>query len=71
MVEANKHILRACFLDPMRLIYAVFILLLALITSAKCQQTAEDWFNKGNALGKQGKYEEAIKLVLIRFIHEL
>ena len=45
----------------MRLIYAVFILLLALMTSAQCQQTAEDWFNKGNVLSDQGKYDEAIK----------
>lgn len=46
----------------MRLIYAVFILLLlALMTSAQCQQTAEDWFNKGSALAQQGKYDESIK----------
>jgi tetratricopeptide (TPR) repeat protein len=45
----------------MRLIHAVFILLLALMTSAQCQQTAEDWFNKGNALNSQGKYDDAIK----------
>ena len=29
--------------------------------SAQCQQTAYDWFNKGEALYSQGKYEEAIK----------
>ena len=45
----------------MRLIYAVFILLLALMTSAQCQQTAEAWFNKGVALYDQGKYDDAIK----------
>ena len=44
----------------MRLIYAVFVLLLALITPAQCQQTTEDWHNKGVALGGQGKYDEAI-----------
>ena len=46
----------------MRLTYAVLILLLALMKSAQCQQTAEDWFNKGHALYDQGKYEEAIKV---------
>ena len=45
----------------MRLIHAVFILLLALMTSAQCQQTAEDWFNKGIVLYNQDKYDEAIK----------
>jgi len=49
MVEANKHIFVKHFLGLMRL-----------MTSAQCQQTADDWFNKGNALGKQGKYEGAI-----------
>jgi tetratricopeptide (TPR) repeat protein len=44
----------------MRLICAVFILLLVLMTSAQCQQTAEDWFNQGIALADQGKYYEAI-----------
>jgi tetratricopeptide (TPR) repeat protein len=58
---ANNHIFFEHFLELMRLKYAVFVLLLASMTSAQCQQTAEDWFNKGNALGKQGKYEEAIK----------
>jgi tetratricopeptide (TPR) repeat protein len=61
MVEANKHIIFKDFLALMRLIYAVFILLLALMTSAQCQQTAEDWLNKGVALASQGKYDEAIK----------
>jgi hypothetical protein len=45
----------------MRLVYAVFILLLILMTSAQCQQTAEEWYNKGNALNAQGKYAEALK----------
>jgi tetratricopeptide (TPR) repeat protein len=45
----------------MRLIYAVFILVLALMTSAQCQQTAEDWYNKGVTLDIQGKHDEAIK----------
>lgn len=31
----------------MRPMSAAFILLLALITSAQCQQTEEDWYNKG------------------------
>jgi tetratricopeptide (TPR) repeat protein len=61
MVEANKHIFFRCVLDLMRLIYAVFILLLALMTSAQCQQTAEDWFNKGEALSNQTRWYEAIK----------
>lgn len=45
----------------MRLIYVVFVLLLALVTSAQCQQTAEDWTAKGGALFDQGKHDEAIK----------
>jgi tetratricopeptide (TPR) repeat protein len=45
----------------MRSIYAVLILLLMLIASAHCQQTAEEWFTKGNALNSQGKYDIAIK----------
>jgi tetratricopeptide (TPR) repeat protein len=49
------------FFDPMRLIHAIFILFLALMTSAQCQQTAEDWDTKGNALFNQGKYDEAIQ----------
>ena len=44
----------------MRLIYVAFIFLLALITSAQCQQTAEDWYARGEALNSQGKYIEAI-----------
>ena len=66
MVEANKHIFFKHLLDPMRLIYAVFIILLVLITSAQCvirldSNDAESWSNKGSALGEQGKYDEAIK----------
>jgi len=45
----------------MRLVYAVFIILLLLVTSAQCQQTAEDWFDKGFALQNQSKLDEAIK----------
>ena len=59
--DANKHIFFAHFLSPMRSMSAAFILLLALITSAQCQQTTEDWYNKGYSLYEQGKYEEAIK----------
>ena len=44
----------------MRLIYAVLILLLALATSAQCQQTATDWYNKGVDLDGQSKYNESI-----------
>jgi len=44
----------------MKLMYAISILLLALMASAQCQQTAEDWFKKGNDLNEQGKYAEAI-----------
>jgi len=42
----------------MRLSYVVFILLL---TSAQCQQTAEDWVNIGDSLLNSGKYNEAIE----------
>ena len=45
----------------MRLMCVAFIVLLALTPLAQCQQTAEDWFNEGNALSSQGKYDEAIK----------
>ena len=45
----------------MRLTYAVFILLLALVTSAQSQQTATDWFNKGVDLYGQSKYDDAVK----------
>jgi tetratricopeptide (TPR) repeat protein len=31
------------------------------MTSAQCQQTAENWFDKGTALSNHGKYDEAIK----------
>ena len=58
--ETNKHIIFKHFLVLMRLIYAVFVLLQALITSAQCQQTTEEWHNKGVALGCQDKYDEAI-----------
>jgi hypothetical protein len=34
----------------MKLIYVAFVLQLMLLTSAQCQQTAEDWSNKGDAL---------------------
>jgi len=34
----------------------------SLMTPAQCQQTAEDWFNKGCALNAQGKHDEAIKV---------
>ena len=40
--------------------YAFFILLLVLMTSGQCQETAENWFNKGTALGILGNYDEAI-----------
>ena len=33
----------------------------ALYSIAQCQQTAENWFDKGTALSNQGKYDEAIK----------
>ena len=39
----------------MRSIYAAFI------PTAQCQQTAEDWLNKGVALYSESKYDEAIK----------
>ena len=45
----------------MRFIYTAFILFLALMTSAQCQKTAEDFFYEGNALCMQDKYDEAIK----------
>lgn len=44
----------------MRLRYTAYILLLALLTSAQCQQTAEEWFNKGDLLLNLGENIEAI-----------
>jgi len=61
MVEANKHIFFKHLLDLMRLTYATFILLLALVTFTHGQQTAEDWFNKGDLLLNLGKYNESIE----------
>ena len=61
MVEANKHIFVKHLLGLMRSIYAVFILLLVLMTSVHCQQTAADWLNKGNDFYKKDFYDLAIK----------
>ena len=44
----------------MRSIGFVFVLLLALMTSAQCQQTAEGWFNEGNDFFDKGFYDLAI-----------
>ncbi len=60
-VPLDKHIFFEHILLLMRLINVVFILLLVLMTSAQCQQTVENWFNKGLALYDQGKYDDAIK----------
>ncbi|MDQ1260991.1 MAG: Peptidase like family protein [Euryarchaeota archaeon] len=46
-IEANKDIISEHIIDLMRLMYAVFILLLASMISANCQQTAENLFNNG------------------------
>lgn len=59
-MPVGKRISREHFLDPMRLICAGFILLLVLMTSAQCQQTAEAWFNKGNDFYDKGIYDLAI-----------
>jgi len=59
-IEAENHIISKNFRGFMRLIYAIFILLMALMTSAECQQTAENWHNKGVDLYTQGIYDEAI-----------
>jgi tetratricopeptide (TPR) repeat protein len=60
-IQLDNHKFFKHFFDPMRFIHAVLILLLALMTSAQCQQTAEYWQNKGSALNNLGKYEEALK----------
>jgi tetratricopeptide (TPR) repeat protein len=36
-------------------------ILLAVMTSAQCQKTADDWYNTGVDLYGQGKYYEAIE----------
>jgi tetratricopeptide (TPR) repeat protein len=56
----GKRISREHFFESMKFIYALFILLLALMTSAQCQQTAKDWCNNGVVLNNQGKYDDAI-----------
>jgi hypothetical protein len=66
MAEAKKHIFFKHFHNLMRLIYAVSILLLALMTSAQCQQTAEYWIKLGNDLNAfeyidAGRNAEAVK----------
>ena len=43
-----------------KLIYTALIVLLALMTSAQCQKTADDWLNKGNLLLNLGEFNEAI-----------
>ena len=40
---------------------AIGLLMAAIISPVLGQQTAEDWFNKGNDLEDQGKYDDAIK----------
>ena len=45
----------------MRPIYTVFIILLVLMTSAQCQQSAKDWWFKGSDLFFQGKYDDALQ----------
>jgi tetratricopeptide (TPR) repeat protein len=44
----------------MRSIYTVFILLLALMASAQCQQTAEEWLNEGDVEFDEEHYYAAI-----------
>ncbi len=39
----------------------LWLMLMAILASASGQQTAEDWYNKGNALYDQDKYDEAIQ----------
>lgn len=49
LIVANKYIFFKHLREFMRLIYATFILLLVLMTSAQCQQTAEDGVNKNQS----------------------
>ena len=61
LFESDRHIFFALHTSlVVKLIYAAFILLLVLMTSAQCQQTAEQWFDKGLALYNQSKYDEAV-----------
>lgn len=57
----NSYIFTKHISDHMRSISTIFILLLVFMTSAQCQQTAVDWYNKGDVLASQGKYNEAIQ----------
>jgi tetratricopeptide (TPR) repeat protein len=45
----------------MKMILVLLITLLALNTLAQCQQTAEDWYDKGKSLSYQAEYDEAVK----------
>ena len=45
----------------MRLIYALFVLLIAISTPSACQENAEEWLDRGNELFGQGNYEKAIE----------
>ncbi|TFH50862.1 MAG: tetratricopeptide repeat protein [Methanothrix sp.] len=56
----GKRISREHFFESMKLILVAFILLLQTVP-VYGQQTADDFFNEGNALCMQDKYDEAIK----------
>jgi len=57
----DKYISFKLILNIMRFSYVAFILLLVLMTSAQCQQTAEDWLNEGDLLFNLSKYNESIE----------
>jgi tetratricopeptide (TPR) repeat protein len=57
----NKHIFSKLLLDLMKFLCAGFILLLVLITSAQCQQTAKDWIQKGDDYSEDRVYDLANK----------
>ena len=59
--ESDMHIFFAGSIGLMRFLYAALILLLILAPSAQCQQTAQEWSDKGTILLMQGKFDEAIK----------
>jgi tetratricopeptide (TPR) repeat protein len=58
--EANNHIFFKLSFGFMRLIRVVFVLLLALMTSAQCQQTANNWTISGFDLNNSTKYNKAL-----------
>lgn len=53
--------LSSAYKTIMKLIYPLFILIIAIAAPSTCQENAEEWLERGNELFSQGDYEEAIE----------